>query len=289
MRALKDLPVSHLLSILFSAVMSAAVLVCVPGTSWAADDPVTAAKRYAAPVIGANDWNCEPSAAHPRPLILVHGTFGVAFANWIYMSQALRSKGFCVFALEYGHLPPNPFPGMDHPDRSAQQLKIFVDGVLAATGASRADLVGHSQGGMMPRYYIRFLGGAAKVGDLVGIAPSNHGTTNPLAPPAGYVCPACADQAAGSPFLLNLNAGHEVEPGVDYTVVETRYDEVVTPYTSAFLAGPASQVTNVLLQDACPAHVSEHLSIVLSALTLQWVVNALERTGPADPGFRPHC
>lgn len=70
---------------------------------------------------------------------------------------------------------------------------------------------------------------------------------------------------------------------------ETRYDEVVTPFTSALLAGPASQVTNVRLQDACPAHVSEHLSIVLSPLTLQWVENALERTGPADPDLHPHC
>ena len=255
-----------------------------------ADDPVEAAKKYAAVgILGANDWDCKPTAAHPRPLILVHGTFGVAFANWGYMGPALKAKGYCVFALEYGHLPPNPFPGMDHPDNSAQQLKIFVDGVLAATGAAKADLVGHSQGGMMPRYYLRFLGGASKVGDLVGIAPSNHGTDNPLAAPAGYVCPACADQATGSAFLTHLNAGHEVEPGVDYTVIETRYDDVVTPYTSAFLNGPSGQVTNVRLQDACPAFFADHLSIVLSDLTVQWVVNALNRSGPADPGFNPHC
>jgi triacylglycerol esterase/lipase EstA (alpha/beta hydrolase family) len=270
-------------------VLAVAASISAAGTSQASDDPIAAAKKYAAPVIGANDWQCKPSAAHPRPLILVHGTFGVAFANWIYMSQALKSKGFCVFALEYGHLPPNPFPGMDHPDRSAGQLKIFVDGVLAATGASKADLVGHSQGGMMPRYYIRFLGGASKVGDLVGIAPSNHGTDTPLAGPAGYSCPACADQITGSPFLQHLNAGHDVEPGVDYTVVETSYDEVVTPYTSAFLNGSASRVTNVRLQKACPLHFSDHLSIVMSDLTLQWVVNALDRSGPADPAFAPHC
>src|SRR5438132_903822 len=48
---------------------------------------------------------------------------------------------------------------------------------LAATGAAKADLVGHSQGGMMPRYYLKFLGGAAHVDKLVALAPSNHGTT----------------------------------------------------------------------------------------------------------------
>ncbi|OEV22738.1 lipase, partial [Streptomyces nanshensis] len=41
----------------------------------------------------------------------------------------------------------------------------------------QVDIVGHSQGGMMPRYYLKFLGGAPKVNALVGIAPSNHGTT----------------------------------------------------------------------------------------------------------------
>ena len=54
---------------------------------------------------------------------------------------------------------------------SAAQLEAFVDRVLAATGAAKVSMVGHSQGGMMPRYYIQFLGGAGKVDDLVGLAP----------------------------------------------------------------------------------------------------------------------
>ncbi|CAM5231106.1 Alpha/beta fold hydrolase OS=Streptomyces tendae OX=1932 GN=F3L20_09145 PE=4 SV=1 [Streptomyces tendae] len=47
----------------------------------------------------------------------------------------------------------------------------------AATGAAKVDIVGHSQGGMMPRHYLKFLGGAAEVNALIGIAPTNHGTT----------------------------------------------------------------------------------------------------------------
>ena len=64
----------------------------------------------------------------------------------------------------------------------------------------------------MPRFFIKYLGGDRVVDDLVGISPSNHGTTNPLASPLAPLCPACEQQVAGSPFLTRLNAGDE-SPG----------------------------------------------------------------------------
>jgi triacylglycerol lipase len=74
---------------------------------------------------------------------------------------------------------------------------------------------------------------------------------------------------------------------VSYTVISTRYDEVVTPYQSQALAGDT--VTNVVLQNRCPTDLTEHLGIIYDPVALQWVVNALGRDGPADPGFRPRC
>ena len=188
-----------------------------------------------------------------------------------------------MFALEYGNR------GTGEIAASAGQLARFVDAVLAATGARRVSLVGHSQGGMMPRWYIKFLGGASKVDDLVGLAPSNHGTTNPGAFVAGAtVCEACDEQRAGSAFLTELNAGDETPGSVSYTVVETRYDEVVTPFTSAFLAGGAN-TANILLQDACPAEVIDHHEIPNSRLAIRWTLQALGRPGPADPADPPSC
>jgi hypothetical protein len=105
---------------------------------------------------------------------------------------------------------------------------------------------------MMARYYIKFLGAAGKVDDLVGLAPSNHGTTNPGAIAAGATfCEACAQQTAGSPFLAQLNGGDETPGAVSYTQIETRYDEVVTPYTSAFLA-PGPKTATILLPGCLP-------------------------------------
>jgi triacylglycerol esterase/lipase EstA (alpha/beta hydrolase family) len=242
--------------------------------------PATASAAVSPP--GANDPACKPTVAHPYPVVLVHGTFENQLM-WTALSPQIKAAGYCVFAIDYGNYATGDIP------TSAGQLGAFVDQVLAQTGASKVDLVGHSQGGMMPRYWMKFDGGAAKVDDLVGIAPSNHGTTNPLASPAGVFCKACAQQAAGSAFLTHLNAGGDTLSGPSYTVISTRYDEVVTPYGSQALAGPASQVTNVVLQNRCPLDLSEHLTIPSDPATAQWVLNALGRSGPADPGFRPRC
>jgi triacylglycerol esterase/lipase EstA (alpha/beta hydrolase family) len=250
-------------------------------------DAIGDAKALAAPgLLGANDWSCRPSSAHPRPVVLVHGTFANGSLNWTAAAPALAAHGYCVFALTYGAVPGVPVLRAIGPvDGSAAQLATFVNGVLAATGAGKVDVVGHSQGGMMPRYYMRFLGGAAKVHTLVGLAPSNHGTTlNGLADlakafPGGSDllasgCPACADQTAGSELLTRLNAGGDTLPGVRYTVIATRFDTVVTPYTSQFLDGPG--VHNVTLQDLCPVDLSDHAGLAFDPVTLHEVLNALD-------------
>ncbi len=129
---------------------------------------------------GANNWSCKPSAAHPRPVVLVHGTFIDMSASWQALSPLLVNHGYCVFALNYGSSNGSGAIGVyatGEISASAGELSSFVDQVLAATGARQVDLVGHSQGGMMPRYYLKFGNGAAKVHTLVGLAPSNHGTT----------------------------------------------------------------------------------------------------------------
>jgi triacylglycerol lipase len=249
------------------------------------------ARAAAPPPPGAN-VPCTPTPAHPYPVVLVHGTFENRFNNWQAMSPALKAAGYCVYALNYGSYNGSGtlgIYGVGRIERSAQELADYVDSVLAATGASKVDLVGHSQGGMMPRYYIKNLGGDSKVDDLVGLSPSNHGTTNPFAVPAGAYCPACAQQAAGSSFITQLNSGDETPGPVSYTNIATRYDEVVTPYTSAFLYPDDDQVTNITLQDKCPNDTSEHLRTPYDPPAIAITLDALAHDGPADPGYQPPC
>jgi len=148
---------------------------------------------------------------------------------------------------------------------------------------------------MMPRYYLRCLGAAAKVHTLVGLAPSNNGTTAnrfftlaeriPGATSFAGHCVACEEQAAGSAFIANRNAGSETVPGVFYTVIESEYDEVVTPYTSAFLQGRKG--TNITLQRQCSLDLGEHLSMAYDHIADADVLTALDPKHPITPECTP--
>jgi len=245
------------------------------------------------PPPGADNFSCKPSAAHPYPVVLVHGTFANMDDNWQAASPVLANHGYCVFAFNYGGTSATAdIQGTGDIAASAAQLSSFVNQVLAATGAAKVDLVGHSQGGMMPRYYLDFLGGAAKVDKLVALAPSNYGTTldgfttlasllgvsSLINGPLSSVCEACVEQEEGSSFLATLNAKPTVA-GVGYTVIESAGDEVVTPYTNAFLPA-ASNVANITVNRQCPLDLSDHLEIAADPVALADMLNALD---PASP------
>jgi triacylglycerol lipase len=238
---------------------------------------------------GANDWSCVPTAQRPTPVILVHGTLGDRRHLLERMSRKLKEAGFCVYSLDYGNRATE-----DVRD-SAQELKLFTERVLEATGAAKVSMVGHSQGGMMPRYYIKYLGGDQVVDDLVGVAPSNHGSSitgppgmNPLAPILDALMPALGQQAAGSAFLTDLNAGDETPGDVSYTQITTEYDEIVRPHTSGYLAsGP--RTTNLTIQDVCRLDLSEHVLIPASLITIAVTIDALTREGPARADFPRRC
>ncbi len=253
---------------------------------------------------GVNVANCHRATSGPKqyPVILLPGTLYDMADTWQALGPILADDGWCVYGLNYGATAATPLSGdrmwsLGDIPTSAGQLATFVGQVLPATGAKKVDLVGWSQGGMMPRWYMRFDGGAAYVHDLVGLAPSNHGTTvggmsalfdavTALGLPAPLTlaqCPACTQQLAGSQFLQELNAGRDTTTGVRYTVIETEDDEVVTPYTSAFLSGPA--VSNLTLQDQCPNDHADHLAMPYDSAALQDVVQALDD----DPSFSVDC
>jgi pimeloyl-ACP methyl ester carboxylesterase len=264
-----------------SGLLALALVLLVTAPASAQQNPIFQSPGI--PPAGANDPACKPAAAHPYPVILVHGTFADMTVSWNTIAPALESRGFCVWALDYGHR------GTDDIDRSADQLVAFIDRVRAKTGAAKVSLVGHSQGGMLARYVAVRRDRLSVIDDIIGLSPSSHGTTNPLAGPAGaFGCTACDQQRARSAFMRKVNSPPPEAPGPAwYTVLTTTHDEVVTPYRSQALAG--DHATNVILQDKCPADPTEHVGIIYDPVALEWAVDALERPGAANPRFQPDC
>ncbi|MCX6470138.1 MAG: alpha/beta fold hydrolase [Corynebacteriales bacterium] len=255
---------------------------------------------------GANDFGCKPKSGQ-RPVVLLHGTWENAYDNFARISPDLKAAGYCTFTFNYGKLNITNGGGVislipgangtgDIPT-SAGQVATFVNRVLAATGASKVDIVGHSQGGVLARQYLKFNGGASKVQKLITLGATNHGTTllgigslgrsiNNLGIdilgfaqlPVGI---SGIQQVVGSNFINNVNAGGDTLPGIDYTIIRTTYDEVTTPSESTFLtAGPGATVKNITLQDGCPIDLSDHLSMSYSTRAISIIKNALN---PASP------
>lgn len=251
---------------------------------------------------GANDWDCTPSEEHPNPVILVHGTWENAYDNWSGLAPELAEDGYCVFTTNHGRAEildkggvgsvlPNTF-GTDDIAASAGEIGEFVDRVLEKTGSAEVDMVGHSQGGLLARQYLKFNDGVDKVDKLVTLGATNHGTTLSgiaslnrfigglgldLDPGLDYVIgEAGTQQQYGSPLLTELNADGDTVPGVDYTAVATKYDEVTTPYDSTFLtAGEGATATNVTVQDGCAQDHSDHVSMSYSPRVVDIVRDAL--------------
>ena len=292
------------ITVLLAALLALAV---APGAAGASDYPVvyniTAASGVLAdptgPPRGANDFSCKPSAAHPNPVVLVHGLGATMGENWATYAPLLANNGYCVFALTYGLNPGEKYVGGLQPmEQSSAELADLVQRVLAATGAQKVDLVGHSEGTVMPQYYLKFRGGAQYVDKYVAITPLYKGTTvlgisalesafekafpqqaADFAASFGKYCGSCLEFLQGSAFLQHLYAdGVYAVPGVTYTTIVTRFDELVTPYTSGLLDAP--NATNIIVQNQCPLDLGEHVAMAFDPTVGRDILNALD---PAHP------
>lgn len=289
-----------LLGGLLAAVLCASALI-QPAAATTAPLPVpytflTAQDPYASPP-GSNDFSCRPSAAHPRPVVLLHGLGANMSFNWQTFSPLLKNNGYCVFALTYGvpagSLPPTDLiGGRTKLQDSAKEVGVFIDRVRRATGSSKVDLLGHSEGTVIAGYYTKFLG-PTKVRRVVSLTPLWNGTTVAVVSTLSLLgtmfgldpiidgildqgCASCRQFLRGSAFMTKLRSGGVAAPGVTYTNIVTRYDELVIPYTSGIYPG----MNNITVQDKCPIDFSEHLGLAFDPVAAVHVLNALD---PAHP------
>lgn len=154
--------------------------------------------------------------------------------------------------------------------RMAEQLDRSVARVLADTGADRVDLVGISLGGILGRYWLQELGGAAKTRRFVAVGSPFAGTwfaalgvlTLGLVSRGAWQC------LPGSGLLRQI----EGEVPVPCTSISMQGDRVAPPHRCR-----VEGATNVVLQPPRYASAVAHQYLVLSGRTTQEIVSALSR------------
>ncbi len=104
----------------------------------------------------------------PRPVIVLHG-YAMNRANFVPLAYRLARAGLGpVLGFEYWTLGRTA--------AAARQLGWFVDHVCAETGAESVDVIGHSMGGVVARYYVTLAGGDGPVRRLITLGSPHNGT-----------------------------------------------------------------------------------------------------------------
>ena len=210
------------------------------------------------------------------PVIIVAGTFaGQPAASVFYapMAARLRADGYqpYIFGL--------PTSGTQDIALTAQALNTYADQVRAQTGATRVDLIGHSQGGLVARHYVKYLGGSSEVDALISLGAPHYGTAVAnvaklfgLGNCIGIT--ACVQMSIGSTYLADLNAGDDTIGAVRYTNIVSANDEVVIPYRTGWLADDGNNV-NVHVQSPCFLRIVGHVGLALDGTVYSGIQDAL--------------
>ncbi|MDP1793632.1 MAG: hypothetical protein Q8K63_05775 [Acidimicrobiales bacterium] len=176
------------------------------------------------------------------PILFVHG-WNSSGSTWNTFLSFFKADGYADAELNnwsYNYSQSNA--------TTASEISTKVNQILAATGASKVDIVTHSMGGLSSRYFVKFLGGDAKVDEWVSLGGPNHGTDT-----ANFCfSTACSEMRIGSSYLQNLNAGDETPGAVNYRTWWSACDSVINPDSSV----PLSGATNT--QTACLSHGDLH-------------------------------
>ncbi|MGE5623582.1 MAG: esterase/lipase family protein, partial [Methanocella sp.] len=167
-----------------------------------------------------------PEVPKHIPVLLVHGIFDTS-RTMEGLYRSLRRFGWTgVQAMD---LVPNdasaPLEDL------ARELGERAEEICRAEKADRLDIVGFSMGGLVARYYVKFLGGRERVERLVTISSPHHGTQLAHLSPG----PGAREMRPGSAFLKKLNAGEEAPEPVRYTSIWTPLDLMIVPPESSRL------------------------------------------------------
>ncbi|MFG1796535.1 esterase/lipase family protein [Nocardia sp. NPDC049149] len=246
-------------------------------------------------VSGANDYSCKPTAAHPKPVVLVGSTFLSEAVNWTALAPYLHNRGYCVFTLNFGRTMYQVGPGLNGMDpipMSAPEVAALVDRVRATTGAAKVDIVGHSQGGAVARYYVNELGGADKADQVVLLSSPYTLTGAPFdltaigrstIPKPLYDAVLYNGVVPPVPFVLMdpwaIGKTQLLQPHIRYSQITSSTDELGL-LGGMYPPAGATNATTQLINEVCPTDLSQHFAQPYSPTAVAMIGNVLDPAAP---------
>ena len=227
---------------------------------------------------------CTPGYARKKlpPVLLVPGTNldpGINY-SWNYeRAFAAQGRPYCGLTLPYHTMGDI---------QTAGEYVVYALRTVARAAHRKIDVLGYSQGGMLPRWALRFWPDTRRlIADYVALDPSNHGTVTADAA-CNQSCPiADRQQEDRAAFIAALNSRAETFAGIDYTGVYSADDEIVVPNTdstgSSSLHTGGGRIANVRVQDICPSDSSDHLAMgSYDPVGYALAIDAFRHPGPAS-------
>jgi triacylglycerol esterase/lipase EstA (alpha/beta hydrolase family) len=215
------------------------------------------------------------SQREPGPVVLVPG-YGGSTAGLEVLGDALEQAGRDVSIVR----PPGD--GTGDLREQAVVLDEAVRAAIERSGASSADVVGYSAGGVVARVWVRDLGGGDLARRVVTLGSPQHGTD--VAGLASDVTPdtcpaACRQLAPDSDLLRRLNAGDETPAGPLWVSIWTQDDTTVVPPESASLDG----ALDFSVQSVCPSLHVVHGDLPRDPTVIAMTIAELQPSTPELP------
>ncbi|WP_309055489.1 alpha/beta fold hydrolase [Streptomyces sp.] len=204
-----------------------------------------------------------------RPVVLLHGFVDNRSVFVLLRRALLRGGRDCVESLNYSPLTCDL-------RTAAEVLGRRVEEIRERTGHDEVDVVGHSLGGLIARYYVQRLGGDARVRTLVTLGTPHAGTT---VAPLADAHPLVRQMRPGSEVLRELA---EPAPGCRTRFVSfwSDLDRVMVPVETARL-----RHADLVVHDVRVSGIG-HLALPVHPTVATGVLEALDADGPAAPGAR---
>ncbi|NUS17657.1 MAG: alpha/beta fold hydrolase [Streptomyces sp.] len=202
------------------------------------------------------------------PVLLLHG-FVDNRSAFAVLRRSLHQHGWTqVQALNYS-------PLIGDIRTAAEMLGRHVEEVCEQSHRRRVDVVGHSLGGLIARYYVQRLGGDLRVRTLVTMGTPHSGTR---AVPVLAPHPIIRQMRPGSDVLQELAAP---APGcrTRFVAFWSDLDQLMIPVEAARLAHPDLPAENIKVSGV------GHLALPVHGTVVAEIRRALAGTGPLRPAI----